>query len=271
MSERELRQLYQRLIGPVEQELGLPRRLLILPSGLLAYVPFAALRTTENCSLVQRVWLSYSPSLAFQRRWIEVGKREGLPREAPALVLGFGPDLPAVEHEIAQVSRHLSGRVQCLSGAEATTAALATQAPGCRVLHLACHGRFRRDHPMFSSLILADGRLSFYDLFRMRLRADLVVLSACETGHSDGVPGEELVGLAGGFLMAGARAVVVSLWEVIDASSAELMDRLYARLSTGSEIAEALAEAMIDLQAAAPHPAHWAPYILLGDPAVRIA
>ena len=121
------------------------------------------------------------------------------------------------------------------------------------------------------ALVLADGRLSFYDLFRMKLHADLVVLSACETGHSDGSPGEELLGLSGGLLMAGARAVVVSLWEVIDASSARFMELLYARLAAGMPVAEALAGAMVEMQTLAPHPAHWAPYILLGDPSVRIA
>jgi tetratricopeptide (TPR) repeat protein len=271
MVERELGRLHDLLVRPAESAVGSGRHLLVIPAGVVSYVPFAALCDVHGRVLAEHMSVSMSPSLESHRRFVALGERDNLVAEAPALVLGHGPGLPGVERELNAVASALGPSVRRLSGAAASCAALLEHAPQARVLHLACHGVFRRDHPLFSSLVLADGRLSFYDLFRLQLRAHLVVLSACETARSELGPGEELMGLAGGLLLAGARAVVVSLWEVLDESSAAFMERFYAQLAGGVPAAQALAAAMVEVRALRPHPVHWAPYVLLGDPDVRIA
>src|SRR5581483_6103699 len=147
---------------------------------------------------------------------------------------------------------------------EATLAALHTQAPSANILHLACHGQFRPDNPLFSSLQLADGWLTVRDAYALDLQCGLVTLSACETGVSAVAPGDELIGLARGFFSAGAPALLVSLWTVDDAATATLMQRFYARLCAGERPAAALRRAQCELLREQPHPFFWAPFILIG-------
>src|SRR5207237_1534552 len=120
-----------------------------------------------------------------------------------------------------------------LAGQDATEQAFRRHAPQADVIHLASHAVFRHDNPLFSAIRLADGWLSLYDLYNLRLRASLVTLSACETGVNDVLAGDELVGLARGFFQAGAASLVVSLWAVDDASTAALMRHFYAYLEAG--------------------------------------
>jgi CHAT domain-containing protein len=115
-----------------------------------------------------------------------------------------------------------------------------------------------------------NGLLQAWEIFeQVRLDADLVTLSACETALGQEMGGEGLVGLARAFQYAGARSVLASLWGVGDDSTAELMKRFYGHLQAGKAKDEALRAAQIDLlRGAAPgvaHPFHWAPFVLIGD------
>ena len=158
------------------------------------------------------------------------------------------------------------GQSLVLSGEAATEQAFRRHAPEADVIHLASHAVFRQDNPLFSAVRLADGWLSLYDLYGMRLRAGLVTLSACETGVGDVLAGDELVGLARGFFQAGAAAVVVSLWAVNDASTARLMRRFYAHLESGRAVAAAMRLAQIEQRRELPHPYYWAPFVVIGRP-----
>jgi CHAT domain-containing protein len=133
-------------------------------------------------------------------------------------------------------------------------------------LHIAAHGIFRADNPMFSSLKLGDSWLNLFDIFNLQLGAELTVLSACETGMSAVWEGDELLGLARGFLYAGTPSLVVSLWTVNDRSTAELMRHFYTALQRGTPKGRALQKAMIDVKANFPHPYYWAPFVLMGNP-----
>jgi CHAT domain-containing protein len=106
--------------------------------------------------------------------------------------------------------------------------------------------------------------MSVHDLYGMRLDAGLVCLSACQSGRSWIGAGDELVGLARGFLHAGARNLVVSLWPVHDDSTVRLMDAFYARLGSGLAVEEALRAAMLELRRELPHPYQWAPFVVIG-------
>jgi CHAT domain-containing protein len=141
----------------------------------------------------------------------------------------------------------------------------------CDVLHLATHGDFRPDNPLFSGLALADGWLTALEMFDLRLNASLVTLSACQTGRSLVGGGDELLGLMRALLYAGAASLLLSLWPVEDHSSAELMEHVYQRLADGQSKRAALREAQLCLlnesSARAPyaHPYYWAPFFLVGD------
>jgi CHAT domain-containing protein len=154
-----------------------------------------------------------------------------------------------------------------LYGEEATEEALQRLGADCRFIHLATHGFFRRDNPMFSAIQLGTNRLSLFDLYELRLQAEMIVLSGCGTGLNAVLGTEELVGLTRGLLYAGARSALVTLWDVNDASAASFMGRFYRHLSQGSPRAEALRLTMREQRLELPHPYHWAPFILVGDPA----
>ena len=153
---------------------------------------------------------------------------------------------------------------QLLVGAEATADRVIEAATTAGIIHLACHGRFSRESPVTSGLKLADRWLTVREIFGMRLRADLVTLSGCDTGRTVIGRGDELVGLLRGFLAAGAVALVVSLWTVNDESAAELIVRFYDARRTGRTWSAALHLAQRDLLVERPHPAFWAPF-MIGD------
>ncbi len=118
---------------------------------------------------------------------------------------------------------------------------------------------------MFSSIKLADSYLTLYDLYHMNLPADLLTLSGCVTGLNVVAGGDELLGLTRGLLYAGARSLLLSLWEVDDRSTAELMKEFYGGLTRDRKKADALRLAMLELRKRYPHPYYWAPFKLIGN------
>ena len=135
-----------------------------------------------------------------------------------------------------------------------------------RLIHIASHASFRPDNPMFSSIQLHGSSLNFFDIYNLRTSASLVTLSGCGTGLSSVVTGDELLGLVRGFLYAGATSVVVSLWDVNDCTTADLMKRFYGYLAKGEPKSQSLRLAMLQVRDEHPHPYHWAPFVLMGDP-----
>jgi CHAT domain-containing protein len=140
-----------------------------------------------------------------------------------------------------------------------------------RAVHLACHALVDPDRPQLSGLALTpadedDGFLTALDVFRLKVPADLVVLSACETGRGRIYRAEGVVGLTRAFMFAGARRVLVSLWKVDDAATAALMKRFYERWNEGAPAARALREAQAYVAAQEPwrHPRYWAAWSLWG-------
>lgn len=150
------------------------------------------------------------------------------------------------------------GRLKELDGSTATAEEFAGK------LHIAAHGIFRSDNPMFSSLKLGDSWLNLFDIFNLQLGAELTTLSACETGMSAVWEGDELLGLARGFLYAGTPSMAVSLWTVNDRSTAQLMRGFYTGPNAGLSKPRALRQAMVEVKADFPHPFYWAPFVLMG-------
>jgi CHAT domain-containing protein/tetratricopeptide (TPR) repeat protein len=253
-----LRSLYDRLLGPLEAQLG-ARRLAIVPYRALHYVPFHALHDGVDY-VIERREVCYAPSIGVLLHCLAQPER-ALRR---AVLLGVGDErLPRVHDEVAALARSFPEAIALLDE-QATLAALRRQAPTADVLHLACHGQFRPDNPLFSALRLGDGWMTVHDAYELDLDCGLATLSACETGVSAIAPGDELIGLARGFFSAGAPALLVSLWIVDDDSTATLMSLFYHRLRSGDRPAAALRYAQRELLSKQLHPFFWSPFVLLG-------
>ena len=250
------------------------QRLIVIPHGVLHYVPFHALLNRRGY-IIDQFEISYSPSATVLKLCREMARQSKTsnPRKKNSarggmrlVALGLGgDDTPAVAGEIKALASLFPDSVK-LTGDQATRDNLIRAAPSANFLHLASHGYFRRDNPMFSFLKLADSNLNFYSLLDLKLNAEMVTLSACHTGVNKVFPGDELHGLMRGFLHAGAPSLVASLWATSDRSTAELMKEMYTRISAGASKRSALRSAQLAVKEEYGHPYYWAPFILMGNP-----
>lgn len=258
-AQTHLSELYQELIAPLRERLD-AGHLVIVPHGVLHYLPFHALFDGERY-LIDDHTISYAPSAAVFSLC-----QQKAPAALPnSLVLGI-PDAaaPLIEEEAKSVASILEN-AELVLGREADQHRLRTKGSQSRVIHIATHGTFRQDNPMFSGIKLGDGYLSLYDLYQFKLEADLVTLSGCATGLNVVTAGDELLGLIRGLLYAGARSLLLSLWNVHDRSTTDLMRHFYRRFQDGADKASALQGAMHDMRHRYPHPYHWAPFVLIGS------
>lgn len=255
--------LYDLIFAPLEGMLE-SDCLAIIPHGALHYVPFHALCDRRGYYLIDRFEISYAPSATVLERCR--AKNGGDSRDGALVAFGVPEQgTPNITEEVNAL-RAIFSDTTIVTGSEATRENLMRLAPRARFLHLASHGHFRRDNPMFSFLKLADSRLNFYNLLDLRLNAEMVTLSGCQTGVNKIFPGDELHGLMRGFLGAGAAALVVSLWAVNDRSTAELMSEMYTRIRAGDTKRAGLRTAQLAIKDAYGHPYYWAPFVLMGNP-----
>jgi CHAT domain-containing protein len=258
------RQLFEKVMPAINQataaaETGKRAKLTIVPHGLLHQVPFHALHDGD-AYMIDRYEIAYAPSATVWALCCPAAV-EG---QLGALAVGVADDeIPAAAQEARMVAA-MVGDGKALIGSEALCATVLAEMADRRVLHFACHGLFRSDNPMFSALKLHDGWLTAGDVMRANLSASLVTLSACESGRSEVIGGDEVLGLTRAFLGAGAASLVVSLWLVHDEAALQLMERLYANLSAGMSRVAALRMAQLELRETHPHPYYWAPFVLVG-------
>lgn len=241
-----LRSLGTLLLGPVLPRLADTQRIAIVPHGPLHYVPFTALQTATGAAcFAPTATILFAPSatvlLTHGRQPLpDLGSL--IPPPTP-LVVGFAPDLRHAEAEAQSVAALLGGRL--LLGNQATQDAFLLAAPNASLIHLSCHGTFNGQAPLQSGLFLADGVLTATALLNRPafLQASLVTLSACESGRSGVLSGDELLGLVRAFLAAGAPVALVSLWAVDELSTRLLMRFFYTALAQGISAAAALRQA----------------------------
>jgi CHAT domain-containing protein len=255
---RHLELLYDQLLRPIEERIG-ERRLVIVPHRALHYLPFQALHDGATY-LIERREVSYAPSALVLQQCLA----RSPPTFKRMLLLGVADDqTPRVRDEIEALSSLFPETVALLDH-NATIEALRRHAPAADVVHLACHGRFRPDNPLFSALQLGNGWLTVRDAYSLGLDCSLVTLSACETGMNDVVPGDELIGLARGFFAAGSPSLLISLWTVDDEATAHLMTEFYQHLRESRSPAAALRHAQLRIMGMKPHPFFWSPFVLVG-------
>jgi CHAT domain-containing protein len=226
---------------------------------MLHHIPFHALFDGE-AYLIDKFRVSYAPSASVYA----LCREKTAEVSGGSLVLGIADtQAPLIVEEVEALSRILPD-AKLFVGEAASEAVLRSNGPTSRIIHIATHGYFRQDNPMFSSIRLGDSYLSLYDLYHFKLPAELIVLSGCATGRNSVTPGDELMGLVRGLLQAGAQSLMLSLWDVHDASTRDFMIAFYSRLAWGLSKPEALQGAMRELRRVHPHPYYWAPFVLIG-------
>jgi CHAT domain-containing protein len=257
-AQAHLRNLYAEVMAPIRARLD-ARHMVIVPHGVLHYLPFHALWDGDRY-LIDSFTMSYAPSAAIfalcqQKTALALG---------PPLVMGV-PDAqaPLIREEVQAVAEILPD-AKLFIGAEANETRLRQAGLHSRAIHIATHGRFRQDNPMFSSIRLGDSNLALYDLYQLKLDCELVTLSGCATGLNVVTAGDELLGLVRGLLCAGARSLLLTLWDVHDRSTAEFMAIFYQRLQDSASKSAALQKAMLAMRDRYPHPYYWAPFTLTG-------
>src|SRR5580700_2127007 len=257
-TQSHLEALYAELIAPLRSHLH-AKHLIFVPHGPLHFLPFHALKNGDTY-LCDTHTISYAPSATV----FALCQAKPPSAMSTSLVMGI-PDerAPHILTEVQCVAAILPKAELFLSG-QATADALRKKGSQSALLHIATHGTYRQDNPMFSGIRLGDGYLNLYDLYQMRLSTRHVTLSGCATGMNFVAAGDELLGLERGLFCAGAASLLLSLWDVHDRSTSQLMQAFYREYIANGNMADALQRAMQELRQENPHPYFWAPFVLVG-------
>lgn len=253
-----LQSLHAELIEPL-QSLPHVRHLVFVPHGPLHFLPFHALHD-GSAFLGDLYTMSYAPSASV----FALCQRKSSVTKNKSLILAIADDrAPQIRAEVDSLAALLP-RAAVYTGPQATSQVLRERGSEAELIHIATHGMYRQDNPMFSGIRLSDGYLNLYDLYRLRLTAKLVTLSGCATGMNFVAAGDELLGLERGLFYAGATTLLLSLWDVHDGSTAELMQEFYRQYVQTGDIALSLQTAARCSREQNPHPYFWAPFVLVG-------
>ena len=238
-SDEAARELDTQLLGPLLDDIG-DRPLVVVPTGALHGLPWASLPScAARCVTV-------APSATLWHRAASTPDPASTgTKDSGRQVLAAGPGLAYAAAEVATLARRYPGADR-FTGRRASVDAVTRALDGAHLVHIAAHGHFRADNPLFSSIQFADGPLTVYDLERLRQPPRQVVLSSCESGMPAVVPGDELLGLAAALLAMGTRSLVASVIPVPDRASRPLMLRLHRYLQAGHSPSAALAKARGD-------------------------
>lgn len=267
-TDDSLFKLYQALIAPIADHITVDT-LIVVPHGLLHYIPFHAMFDGESY-LLDRKTISYAPSATILYHTLTAKKRK---KTGAPIILGLADEtIPQAENEAKAISS-LFPEAEVRLREDATLGADETCTLPPAFIHLSTHATFRADNPLFSAVKLSDRWLSVNEIYGMDAPVPLITLSACETGRNQILVGDELVGLCRGLFAAGADSLVVSLWMVDDSSTTQLMTHFYQGLQEGLSVNQALRNAQLatkskgtdDDHRALSHPYYWAPFILTGS------
>lgn len=288
ISEKPLQDLYQLLIKPIADQLPTDpnKPVIFIPHRELFVVPFVALQDEQGKYLIEKHTILTAPSiqvLELTRQQKNARRQEQLGQPLvmgnptmPTVPLTDPPyklaPLPGAETEAIAIAQQLG--TQPILGKQATKATLIPQMEKAGIIHLATHGLLDDYKQLGTPGAIAitptdekqdplSGFLTSGDIFEMKLKADLVVLSACNTGQGR-ITGDGVIGLSRSFISAGVPSIIVSLWSVPDAPTAELMQRFYENKKTMNK-AQALRQAMLETMKTHPKPVDWAAFTLIGE------
>jgi CHAT domain-containing protein len=267
--KRQSQELHKLLIAPALAHLR-GKELLIVPHGVLHYLPFQTLVSAQGKFLIEEFpvhYLSSASLMQFTRDKRRASRESTFAMGNPNLG-DEAYNLRFAEREVKEIAQ-INAKSTVLVRDEATKSKALSMSPKYDIVHFAVHAEFNEKDPLSSALLLAregqdDGRLKVSEIFALNLNADLVVLSACETGLGSISSGDEIVGMTRAFIYAGTPSVIATLWKVNDRTSYELMGQFYRNLKTMSK-AEALRQAQLKTMKAFPQPLYWAAYQLTGE------
>jgi CHAT domain-containing protein/Tfp pilus assembly protein PilF len=283
--------LHQLAIAPIADVLPTdPKaRVIFIPQESLFVLPFPALRDTAGQYLIEKHTILTAPAievltLTHRQRQQLAAKYPEPPQGKEVLVVG-NPTMPTLkksgekayrlaplpfsEKEAKEIARLLN--TQAIVGDQATKVNILQQLPKARLMHLATHGLLDdiRELGVPGAIALApsandDGFLTTGEILKLKLNAELVVLSACDTGQGK-VTGDGVIGLSRSLIVAGVPSTIVSLWAVPDVASSQLMTEFYRHLSSNPDKAQALRQAMLTTMKQYPQPYNWAAFTLIGE------
>ena len=295
LQKQRLQQLHQMLIDPIADLLpNDPNdRVIFIPQGSLFLVPFPALQDANGKYLIEKHTILTAPSIQVLDQTHQLQQQRNSERFPEALVVG-NPTMPAVTlypGEAPQQLPSLPGaaieatsiapllHTQAITGNQGTKATIVQKMPNARIIHLATHGILDDLRGIGSAIALApdpgkppqdelgraNGLLTAEEILDMKLNAELVVLSACDTGRGR-ITGDGVIGLSRSFISAGVPSIIVSLWSIPDAPTAELMTEFYKNWQ-GKKLdkAQALRQAMLTTMKTHPNPRDWAAFTLIGE------
>lgn len=269
--EKPLRELYNILIAPVEEVLEKYNYRTIVPKGSLHFLPFQALMDKNGDFLVDHCVISYAPSASVWKLCKDSFSDTGegfLGMALGDIEVGGSHGLPGTTKELTEIAP-LFSQPLIFYAENATETSFKQHAGGKRYIHLATHGFTDFHDPLYSFLLFPpdeddDGRLLLTEVMGIRLNARLVSLSACQTGLGNISRGDELVSLNRSFIYAGTPAVISSLWDVSDYTTALLMKEFYIQARDHS-FARALTIAQRKVKDQFLSPNYWAPFVLNGN------
>ncbi len=261
-----LSQLYDLLIAPIAGLLENSDQLIVVPHQLLYNLPFHALFDGKQY-LVETHAIVYTLSATFHHLIRQPTAQPSLQASfQPGLILGLNDTLiQQAEAEATAIAQVFPQAKVCVGAAATMDLLLHSECPRA-FIHLATHGVFRADNPAFSALKLADGWLTLQELHRAQCSAPLITLSACDSGRSEALLGDKLIGFYQSFFSIGAQSVVVSLWSLDDQVAIRTMTAFYQAIKRGQPVHQALRAAQLTMMATWRHPYYWAPFMLVGNP-----
>ncbi|WP_367275304.1 CHAT domain-containing protein [Microcoleus sp. CAWBG58] len=278
---RSSNKLYNLLIAPIANELPQDpnAHVVFIPQDSLFLVPFAALQDPEGHYLIEKHTILTAP--AIQVLDTTHKRRQQVPGKATQVLIAGNPTMPTLPGKSEALSPLPNAKTEAeaiatifgtqpLIGNQATKAAILPQLSQARIIHLATHGILDDQNGIGSSIALApsagdNGFLTAEEIFGLKLNAELVVLSACKTGQGR-ITGDGVIGLSRSIISAGVPSVIVSLWSVPDAPTADLMTEFYQQMQQNPDKAQALRQAMLKTMAQHPKPKDWAAFTLIGEP-----
>ncbi|MBD2607058.1 tetratricopeptide repeat protein [Scytonema hofmannii FACHB-248] len=293
--KNQLKRLHELLINPIADLL--PKnpsdRVIFIPQDALFLVPFPALQDANGKYLIEKHTILTAPSiqvldLTHQQR--ERGR--GGDKEKGGILIVGNPTMPSVPPEPGEKPEQLASlpgaekearaiasllNTKPIIGSQGTKASVVQKMPSARIIHLATHGIFDDNRGLGSAIALApdasfspkpgeiNGLLTAEEILDLKLQAELVVLSACDTGRGK-ITGDGVIGLSRSLISAGVPSVLVSLWSVPDSPTAELMSQFYTNLQQRRmDKAQALRQAMLTTMKTHPSPRDWAAFTLIGE------
>ncbi|AFW97184.1 TPR repeat-containing protein (plasmid) [Anabaena sp. 90] len=284
LSQR-LKKLHQILIQPIADLLPTEdtAKVIFMPQGSLFLVPFPALKDESGQYLIEKHTILTAPSVQVLQLTRQQQAKVNQAALQEVLVLG-NPTMPSLPHRMGEQPQPLNSlpgakkeaeaiallfQTPAITGSNGTKKVIVEKMPKARIIHLATHGLLDNVRGLGSAIALApsgndNGLLTAEEILDLKLNAELVVLSACDTGRGR-LTGDGVIGLSRSFISAGVPSVIVSLWAIPDSQTVELMTNFYKQFQKNADKAESLRQAMLTTMQQYSHPKNWAAFTLIGE------